>query len=102
MTEKESSSTGAKALHLPEVWLRGALPDVPPLLQPVAHGLLQCREEVRATLGPLTVAEMTARPGNAASISFHVRHAVGALDRLLTYARGQQLSGEQLEAVARE
>ena len=29
-----------------EVWLRGAIDGVPPLLQPPAHSLLQCREEV--------------------------------------------------------
>ena len=32
----------------PEVWLRGPLPEVPALLQPVAHALLQAREEVEA------------------------------------------------------
>ena len=34
------------AVSLPEVWLRGPLPAVPPLLQPVAHALLQAREEL--------------------------------------------------------
>jgi hypothetical protein len=29
-----------------EVWLRGPLPDVPVLLQPVAHALLQAQEEL--------------------------------------------------------
>ena len=52
----------------PEVWLRGPLPDVPPLLQPVAHSLLQCREEVRAAVRGLTPAQLWARPGGAASI----------------------------------
>jgi hypothetical protein len=31
---------------MPEVWLRGPLPGMPPLLQPVAHALLQAREEL--------------------------------------------------------
>src|SRR5687767_11216843 len=79
----------------PEVWLRGAVPGVPPLLQPVAHSLLQCREEVAACLPGLTAAQLAARPGGAASIAYHVRHAIGSLDRLLTYARGRQLSDEQ-------
>jgi len=30
----------------PEVWLRGPLEGIPPLLQPVAHALLQAREEI--------------------------------------------------------
>jgi len=33
-------------IKLPEVWLRGPLPAVPALLQPVAHALLQAREEI--------------------------------------------------------
>jgi uncharacterized damage-inducible protein DinB len=29
-------------------------------------------------------------------MGYHVRHAIGSLDRLLTYARGEQLSAAQL------
>jgi uncharacterized damage-inducible protein DinB len=43
-----------------------------------------------------------ARPGGAASIGYHVRHAVGSLDRLLTYARGEQLTEAQLAAMRGE
>lgn len=86
----------------PEVWLRGALPDVPPLLQPVAHSLLQCREEVEATLPTLTPEQLQVSPGGAASAEYHVRHAIGSLDRLLTYARGEMLSPAQLEYLAAE
>jgi len=86
----------------PEVWLRGALPDVTPFLQPVAHSLLQCRLEVRATLPTLSDSELWATPGGAASAGYHVRHAIGSLDRLFTYARGEQLSTTQLHALKAE
>jgi hypothetical protein len=86
----------------PEVWLRGPVEDVTPMLQPVAHGLLQCRLEVRATLPSLTPSQIWARPGGAASAGYHVRHAIGSLDRLLTYARGMQLSREQMTALREE
>jgi uncharacterized damage-inducible protein DinB len=86
----------------PEVWLRGPIPDVPAMLQPVAHGLLQCRLEVRATVPTLTAAQLWTKPGEAASAGYHVRHAIGSLDRLFTYARGQQLSAEQLAALKTE
>ena len=86
----------------PEVWLRGPIEDVAPLLQPVAHGLLQCRLEVRATVPSLTVAQLWTWPGGAAPAGYHVRHAIGSLDRLLTYARGEQLSREQLTAMREE
>lgn len=81
---------------LPEVWLRGALPDVPALFQPAAHALLQCQEEIRSTLPGLTPQQLVTRPARVASIAYHVLHSIGSLDRLLTYARGDALSVDQL------
>ena len=86
----------------PEVWLRGPIEHVAPMLQPVAHSLLQCRNEVHATLPTLGLPDVWARPGGAASVGYHVRHAVGSLDRLLTYARGEQLTEAQLAAMRGE
>lgn len=86
----------------PEVWLRGPVPDVPPLLQPVAHSVLQCGEEVRVLLEGLSPEQLWHRPGGAASVGFHVRHAAGSLDRLFTYARGERLSTGQQAALATE
>jgi uncharacterized damage-inducible protein DinB len=87
----------------PEVWLRGQfVAGVPALLQPVAHSLLQCREELAAALDNLTPDQIWTRPGDAASIGFHARHAAGSLDRLLTYARGEALTDAQLAALAAE
>lgn len=83
-------------MSVPEVWLRGQLPDVPKLLQPVAHSLLQSREEVVRVLPQLTPMQIAARPGGVASVGYHVRHAAGSIDRLFTYARGEALSREQL------
>jgi len=86
----------------PEVWLRGPVPGIPPLLQPVAHALLQAVEEVRRVVGPLSPGPLWARPGGAASVGFHVRHAAGSLDRLFTYARGEGLAAEQRAFLAAE
>jgi uncharacterized damage-inducible protein DinB len=86
----------------PEVWLRGPVDGVPKLLQPVAHGLLQCREELRATVGDLSYAQIWRPVPGVASIGFHLRHAARSLDRLLTYARGESLSSGQFQALAAE
>jgi len=86
----------------PEVWLRGPIAGVPALLQPVAHSLLQCREELRACVGGLTPEQIWARPTAAATIGFHARHTAGSLDRLFTYARGESLSRAQAAALAAE
>jgi uncharacterized damage-inducible protein DinB len=90
------------ATPVTEVWLRGPLPEFPPLLQPVAHSLLQCREEVASTIPDLGREQIWRRPSDAASVGFHVLHAMGSLDRLLTYARGETLSETQLIALAAE
>ncbi|MEO8521613.1 MAG: DinB family protein [Acidobacteriota bacterium] len=84
---------------LPEVWMRGPVPGIPALLQPVAHSLLQCQEELHAHLAALQPAALWARPGGAAAVGFHVRHAAGSLDRLFTYARGEALSPAQYAAL---
>jgi uncharacterized damage-inducible protein DinB len=85
----------------PEVWLRGPLPDYIDELQPVAHSLLQVREEIEAVVA-LPPEKLWARPGGAASIGFHLKHLAGSLDRLLTYANGKQLSAAQRQALMDE
>src|SRR5262245_58194021 len=89
-------------MNMPEVWLRGALPDIPPLLNPVAHALLQAREEVNALMQGFPDALLWTRPGGVASVGFHLQHLAGVLDRLFTYARGEALSGEQLARLEAE
>jgi hypothetical protein len=87
---------------LPEVWLRGPLPDIPPLLQPVAHALLQAREEVEAMMAGFPEERLWSRPGGVASVGFHLQHLAGVLDRLFTYARGESLSVRQLNELKAE
>ena len=88
--------------NAPEIGLTGPVPDIPALLQPVAHSLLQSRDELHATLASLAPADVWVTPGGAASVGFHARHAVGSLDRLFTYARGEQLTAAQKAALAAE
>src|SRR3954471_11760095 len=85
----------------PEVWLRGPLPDYIDELQPVAHSLLQVREEV-GRFNAVPADKLWARPGGAASIGFHLKHLAGSLDRLLTYAAGKPLNAAQYAALAAE
>lgn len=87
---------------LPEVWLRGPLPSIPPLLQPVAHALTQAREDVNAWMANFPETLLWERPAGVASVGFHLQHLAGVLDRMFTYARGQALTEQQLEALAAE
>jgi hypothetical protein len=86
----------------PEVWLRGPIEGIPPHLQPAAHALIQAREDVETRLPALTPEQLWSRPGGAAAIGYHVRHAAGSLERLCTYARGDSLSPEQVAALKGE
>jgi hypothetical protein len=85
-----------------EAWLRGPIAGIPPVLQPVAHALIGAREEVESTLATLSADKLWTRPPNSPSVGFHVKHALGSLDRLFTYARGQALSREQLAILTAE
>ncbi len=86
----------------PETWLRGPLPNVPPLLQPVAHALLQAREEVNALMLNFPDERLWDRPAGLASVGFHLQHLAGVLDRLLTYARHESLTTSQLAYLSAE
>jgi hypothetical protein len=79
----------------PEVWLRGPVEGFEPLLMPAVHALLQVREDLAALVGKVPDEDVWRRPGGAASIGFHIRHTGGALERLLTYARGASLTDVQ-------
>jgi hypothetical protein len=79
----------------PEAWQRGALPGFDPLLMPVVHALVQAQEDLDRLALEVPPEHVWLRPGGAASIGFHVRHAAGALDRLFTYARGEMLTEAQ-------
>lgn len=89
-------------MSLPEVWLRGPLPDMPPLLQPVAHALLQAREELEKLMANFPDHLLWTKPAGMASPGFHLQHLAGVLDRLFTYARGEALSKEQLDYLSAE
>ena len=78
------------------------MPGILPWLQPVAHALIDADEDVAKAVAGLNAAQLSARPGGGASPAFHVLHAMGSLDRLFTYARGEALSEAQLEALAAE
>lgn len=88
--------------NLPEVWLQGPIADVFPLLQPVAHALLQAQEEINELMYDFPENKLWEKPAGAASPAFHLQHIVGVLDRLFTYAKGKQLTDEQLKYLSEE
>jgi uncharacterized damage-inducible protein DinB len=87
---------------LPEPWLRGTLTEVPPIGRGVLHALELAREDAKKWCEALSDAQMHARPAGLPSVAFQLRHIMGSLDRLLTYAEGRALSEEQLRELKAE
>jgi uncharacterized damage-inducible protein DinB len=86
----------------PEYWLRGPVENIPALLQPVAHALLQARSEVQHAMQDFPNEKLWIKPGGTASVGFHLQHLTGVIDRLLSYAKGEQLSNTQTEYLSAE
>ena len=85
-----------------EPWLRGTLADVDAVRRAVLHALELAREDVERWCSDLSDAELEGQPLGLPSVGRQMRHIVGSLDRLLTYAEGRQLSAEQMEALRNE
>ncbi|QHL86561.1 DinB family protein [Nibribacter ruber] len=85
-----------------EVWQRGPVAGVPPLLQPVAHALLQAQEEIEREMLDYPEQLLWEKPGGLASIGFHLQHLTGVLDRLFTYALAQPLTEAQRQNLTAE
>jgi len=82
--------------------MRGTHAELDPVVRAVVHALELAEEDVSRWCGPLSDAEMFARPGGVAPVAFHLRHIARTLDRLLTYAEGRVLTEAQLAALRTE
>lgn len=100
-TAFNSDSMNEKKQRL-EVWMRGPITGVPPILQPVAHTLLQVQEDISRLVDNDLSAQIWIQPKGMASIGFHLQHIHGVIDRMWSYAMDQPLSEEQFEALRKE
>ena len=85
-----------------EFWLSGPIQDVPDLLQPAAHALLQSERELKKYTQDFPKELLWAKAAGRASVGFHMNHITGVLDRMLTYAKGESLSEEQFQFLKAE
>ena len=85
-----------------EFWQRGPVPGIPDLLQPVAHTLLQVKQEIGELAVEIDPARLWERPVGIASAGFHLLHMTGVLERLFAYADGLLLTPAQLALFAAE
>lgn len=88
--------------ELPEPWLRGTLTEVPAVQRAVLHALELAKEDLERWCDSLTDQELNARPGGIAPVAFHIKHIARSMDRLLTYAEGNQLTADQISQMKGE
>ena len=86
----------------PEPWLRGTHAELPAVLRAVLHAFDLAQEDVFRWCDGLSDVDLNAAPGGLTPIAYHLRHIPRSLDRLLTYAEGNQLSGDQIASLKRE
>lgn len=85
-----------------EPWLRGTHADVPAAGRAVLHALELALDDIQKWTDGLTEAEMHSSPLGLTPIAVQLRHIGGSIDRILTYAEGNQLSDGQLAALKAE
>ena len=85
-----------------EPWLRGTRTNLTAVPRQIVHALDLAAEDIEFWCASLVDSEMEARPFGIAPVGFHLRHIARSLDRLLTYAEGEQLSPIQLAALSSE
>lgn len=85
-----------------EPWMRGTHTEVPAAGRAVIHALELSLDDIKRWTRTLTDTEVTSKPLGLPSIAFHLRHIARSVDRILTYAEGNQLSVEQLAALKSE
>ncbi|HMF53740.1 MAG TPA: DinB family protein [Edaphobacter sp.] len=85
-----------------EPWLRGGHTEVDAVRRAVLHALELAAEDVARWCDGLNGDQIEIRPLGLPSVGFQLRHIARSLDRLLTYAEGQQLSERQLKLLRTE
>ena len=95
-------STSPAIIPYVEPWLRGTYSDVPAAGRAVLHALDLAWDDIQKWTDGLTDLEAHAQPLGLPSVAFHLRHIARSVDRILTYAEGNQLTSDQLTALKAE
>ena len=85
-----------------EVWQCGPVENVPALMQPVVHAILESQEEAHQIMKNFPEELLWEKPAGVASPAFHLQHIAGVIDRLFTYARKELLSEDQMHSLSLE
>jgi uncharacterized damage-inducible protein DinB len=95
-------STSPAIVPYVEPWLRGTHTEVPAVGRAVLHALELGLDDLSKWTAGLADAEVHEHPLGLPSVAFHLRHIAHSVDRILSYAEGNQLTAEQLTALKSE
>jgi uncharacterized damage-inducible protein DinB len=82
--------------------MRGTLRDLHPVMAALLHSLEHAREDITKWTAGLTPEQLWREKDNLGSIGFYIRHLGGSAERLITYAKGDQLNETQLAELKAE
>jgi uncharacterized damage-inducible protein DinB len=82
--------------------MRGPLPGVEPLVQPVFFSFQLVREDLTLHTAGVTQDALWRRVGPLPSLGFHLRHIAGSVERLTAYLMQQALTEAQLRFLKEE
>lgn len=85
-----------------EPWLSGTHAEVSAAPRAVLHALELAVEDIRKWTDGLSDTEVHAQPLGLTPVSYHLKHIARSIDRILTYAEGGQINGDQLAALKGE
>src|SRR4051812_15068879 len=95
-------STSSASVPYVEPWLSGTHAETPAIGRAVLHAFDLALDDITKWTEGLTNLEIHAQPLGLSSVSFHLKHIARSIDRLLTYAEGGQISGEQIARMKTE
>ena len=82
--------------------MSGTRSEVPAVGRAVLHALELGLDDLAKWTAGLTDAEIHTQPYGLPTVAFHLRHIARSVDRILSYAEGNQLTAEQLTALKAE
>ena len=85
-----------------EPWLTGTITDLHPIQAALLYSFQQATQDLRQWTEGLTDEQIWRRNGSVASVGFHIRHIAGSVDRLITYAIGEQITDAQTSVLREE
>ena len=85
-----------------EPWMRGHYADLHPTIAALLYSFEHARDDLAKWTEGLDGASICASRGKVASVAFHIAHIAGSIERLIAYAKGEQLSDQQLAELRAE